>query len=506
MQQGPGTVKIVIAMLKHETNTFSPLPTPLKSLGPNGGPLRGEAAYAHFKGTRIPMGAFIDLAEEAGAEIVIPIAARTVPSGPVSQEAFEHVTKVICDCVAEGCDALLLDLHGAMVTEAYQDGEGELLERIRQAAPTLPIGIGLDFHANMSARMIKSCDVAVGYKTYPHIDMYEAGRRAGELLLDMIAGRIEPRMSLATCPILPNILQMATDEAPMRDIMARAKALETESVLALSVFPGFPLADTPHTQLSVLALTDASDQDGIQACQDILNLAWDLRDGFIYENAPFKEAVAHAKTLREGPIILLDMADNCNSGGTLDSMALIREALEQELEGILAGPICDPEAVAEMIDAGIGSQVTVAVGGKTDFAAIERVGEPLLLSGRVQTISEGKFVVRGPVFTGMQVDLGRTVVLDAGHVQIVVSEDRIEPLDLDMFRFVGIEPLDKRYIVLKSKIQYRPTFGAIAKHVVECNAVGVGSADFSQFPYHALTRPIFPLDPDTTYGQEERQA
>ena len=360
-------MKIAIAMLKHETNTFSPLPTPWESLGPNGSPLRGEAAYAYFKGTRIPMGAFIDLAEEIGAEIVIPIAARTAPSGPVSQNAFEQVTQIICDTVAEGCDALLLDLHGAMVTEAYEDGEGELLERIRQVAPELPIGVGLDFHANMSQRMINCCDVAVGYKTYPHIDMYETGRRAGELLLDMMAGRIAPRMSFATCPVLPNILRMATDEEPMRDIMAQATALETGSVLSVSVFPGFPLADTPHTRLSVLAVTDGADQDGGRACQAVVDLAWKLRDGFIYEHAPFKEAVTYAKTLSEGPIILLDMADNCNSGGSLDSMALIHEALDQGLENMLAGPICDPEAVAELIDAGIGSQVTVAVGGKTGF-------------------------------------------------------------------------------------------------------------------------------------------
>lgn len=496
-------VKIVIAMLKHETNTFSPIPTPLESLGPDGAPLRGKAAYDYFKGTRIPMGAFIDLAEEIGAEIVIPIAARCAPSGPVEQDAFEHVTQVICDCVAQGCDALLLDLHGAMVTDEYEDGEGELLERIRKAAPDVPIGVGLDFHANMSERMVRNCDVAVGYKTYPHMDMYEAGRRAGELLLDMIAGKIAPRMSFATSPILANILRMATDEAPMVEIMAQAQALETGNVLAASVFPGFPLADTSHTRLSVLTVTDRSEDAGVKACREVLDLAWARRAGFIYENSAYKEDVALAKTLNGGPIILLDMADNCNSGGTLDSMALVREALDQGLENVLAGPIYDPEAVADLVAAGIGSTVTVPVGGKIDLQAIERPGEPLVLTGRVKRISDGRFVVRGPVFTGMQVELGRTVVLDTGAMEIVVCEGRIEPLDLDMFRFVGIEPLDKTYIVLKSKIQYRPTFGAAAKHVVECNAVGVGSADFSQFPYKALTRPIFPLDADATFGAAE---
>jgi microcystin degradation protein MlrC len=501
-EKRPPTVKIVIAMLKHETNTFSPIPTPLKSLGPDGGPLHAEAAYDYFKGTRIPMGAFIDLAEEIGAEIVIPIAARCAPSGPVAQDAFEYVTQVICDCVAQGCDALLLDLHGAMVTDEYKDGEGELLERIRKSAPGVPIGVGLDFHANMSERMVRNCDVAVGYNTYPHMDMYEAGRCAGELLLDMIAGKITPRMSFATSPILANILRMATGEAPMDSIMARAKALETGNILTVSVFPGFPLADTPHTRLSVLTVTDASEHDGTRACQEVLDLAWEQRAGFIYVNAPYKDGVTRAKSLEGGPVILLDMADNCNSGGTLDSMVLVREALEQGLENVLAGPIYDPEAVAELIAAGIGSMVTVPVGGKIDLQAIERPGEPLVLTGRVKRISDGRFVVRGPVFTGMQVDLGRTVVLDTGPMEIVVCEGRIEPLDLDMFRFVGIEPLDKTYIVLKSKIQYRPTFGAMAKHVVECNAIGVGSTDFSQFPYKALTRPIFPLDSETTYDAE----
>jgi microcystin degradation protein MlrC len=495
-------MKIVIAMLKHETNTFSPLPTPLESLGPGGGPLRGEAAYDHFKGTRIPMGAFIDLAEEIGAEFVIPVAARTAPSGPVAQPAFEQVTQEICDCVSQGCDALLLDLHGAMVTEEFEDGEGDLLERIRRVAPDLPIGVGLDFHANMSERMVRCCDVAVGYKTYPHLDMYEAGYRAGQLLLDAIAGKIEPRMSFAHCPVLPNILRQATDEAPMRDIMARAKALETGDVLDVSVFGGFPLADTPYTRLSVLTVSDGS--DGASVCKEVLDFAWREREMFVYESPPYKEEVARAKALDGGPIILLDMADNCNSGGTLDSMALVREALDQGLENVLAGPIYDPEAVSALVDAGIGGDVTLPVGGKMDFAAIGRPGEPLQLTGRVTRISDGRFVVRGPVFTGMQVDLGRTVVLDTGPMRIVVCEGRVEPLDLGMFRFLGLEPLDYKYIVLKSKIQYRPTFGAVATHVVECNAVGVGSAEFAQFPYKALTRPIYPLDIDAEYGEAAR--
>ena len=493
-------MKLVLAMLKHETNTFSPLPTPLESLGPESGPLRGVKAYDHFKGTRIPMGAFIDLAEEIGAEIVIPVAARTVPSGPVSQDAFDQVAREICAVLAKGCDGLLLDLHGAMVSEQYEDGEGELLSRIREVAPDLPIGVALDFHANLSARMVEHCTIALGYKTYPHLDMYETGHRVGQLLLDTIDGRISPHLSFDHCPLLTNILRQATDQPPMREIMAQVEALETDNVLAVSVFPGFPLADTPYTRMSALAVTDDAAAEGAVVCRGIVELIWQERENFLYEIPPYAGQVTHAKALEGKPIILLDMADNCNSGGTLDCMALVREAVEQGLTDMLAGPINDPLAVDAMITAGIGAEVTVAVGGKFDLQAIKKSGEPLALTGRVTSISAGSFTVLGPVFTGMRVDLGRTVVFDTGTLEIVVCEGRVEPLDLDMFRFLGIDPLSKKFILLKSKIQYRPTFGAIAAHVVECNAVGVGSADLGQFPYKSLERPIFPLDPNVKFG------
>ena len=413
-------MKLVLAMLKHETNTFSPLPTPLESLGPAGGPLRGRAAYDHFKGTRIPMGAFIELAEEAGAEIVIPVAARTAPSGPVAQDAFDQVAREICECVAQGCDGLLLDLHGAMVAEDFEDGEGELLARIRDVAPLLPIGVALDFHANLSARTADLCTVAVGYKTYPHLDMYEAGERAGRLLLDTIEGRIEPHLSFDHCPVLTNILRQATDETPMREIMAHAEKLETGNVLAVSVFPGFPLADTQYTRLSVLTVSDGAADRGAEACRAIVDRVWRSRETFIYQSPPYAEQVASAKGLEGGPVLLLDMADNCNSGGTLDSMALTRETLDQGLENVLAGPIYDPLAVDALVSAGVGAEVTIPVGGKFDLPAIERPGEPLVLTGRVTRISDGRFTVRGPVFTGMQVDLGRTAVLDTGALEIVI--------------------------------------------------------------------------------------
>ena len=175
-------------------------------------------------------------------------------------------------------------------------------------------------------------------------------------------------------------------------------------------------------------------------------------------------------------------------------MTVIAEALRQGLDDIAAGPICDPEVVAQMVEAGVGATVTLPIGGKVKSASVATDG-PLTLTGTVRTISDGRFVVRGPVFTGTRVALGRTVVLDIGALQLIVSEGRTEPLDLAQFRFVGIEPTQKRYVVVKLKMQYRPTFGAMAKHVVECNGTGVSSMDLSQFAFKRVRRPVFPLDP-----------
>jgi microcystin degradation protein MlrC len=496
-------VKFAIAMLKHETNTFSPVPTPLESLGPDG-PLVGDAAYNYFKGTGSPIGAFIDMAEAMGADVHIPAAARTMPSGPVHQAAFDHVADLICDSLKEGYDALFLDLHGAMVAEDFEDGEGELLARIRAVAPDLPIAVGLDFHANMSEEMIRNCDVLVGYKTYPHMDMYEAGQRAGELLLEFMAGKIAPRMVVESCPILPNIVRMATDEAPMREIMTLAGELETGDVLSVSVFPGFPLADTSKTRLSVVAVENGNSGAAEDACRRILELAWRGRDDFSYESEPLEDSVRRAKKLTDGPVLLIDLADNCNSGGTLDTMTVIAEALKQGLDNVVAGPICDPQAVQQLIEAGVGAHITLPLGGKMDMPSIDQRGQPLVLSGTVKTISDGRFIVRGPVFTGMQVELGRTVVFDTGAMEILLSEDRIEPLDLAMFRFVGIEPLAKSYIILKSKIQYRPTFGAMAKHIIECDSDGVAGLNFERLPFKNLARPIYPLDQDASFKWTNR--
>jgi microcystin degradation protein MlrC len=486
-------MNIVCAVIAHETNTFSPIPTRLEDFFA-GGPLYGAQAYARVKGSGRAAAGMIAAAEAAGATVRMAVAGAAQPARAVEADAFETMSRALCDAVREGCDAVFLEMHGAMVTTHLDDGEGELLARVRAVAPGIPIAVALDLHGNISPRTIANCTTLVGYKTYPHIDIVETGRHAAQSLLDTLAGRRRPTLAYAHCGIMPNMLRMATDSGPMAELIAMAREEEARGALAVSVFGGFPLADCPFTGMSVVAMTDG-DQGRAQAiCERIRHAAWARRDAFQMAFEPLDATMRRAAEITRGPVLLVDHADNCNSGGTQDSMDVIAAALRHGLEGIAAGPIADPVAAARLVEAGVGAEVELSVGGGTDLAGVGGSCGPLVLRGRVTRVSDGRFTVQGPVFTGHEVALGRTAVLDTGRLKLVVSEGRCEPLDLAMFRFVGIEPADQRYLIIKSKIQYRPTFGAIASSVLECNGAGFASLDYTRFRYRKITRPLHPFD------------
>ena len=490
-------MRFVIAMMKHETNTFSPVPTPLKSFTQHACHF-GKDALRVFRGTNTPTAAFIDLAESEKAEIVTPVAAEAWPSGVVHAEAYKRITDSISEAVAKGCDAVFLDLHGAMVAEITDDGEGALLERIRTMAPEMPIAVALDLHANLTAKMVGNCDSIAGYTTYPHVDMYQAGIRTGQILIRKLKGEINPTMAWTNRPMLPHTLRMSTDSPPMGDLVAMAKAAEDKEALAATVFGGFPLADISDAGLSTVVVTNADRPLAEQLSVRLADAAWERRHEFVYQSEPLIQSVARARGFSEGPILLIDHADNCASGGTQDTMAVVEEVMRQGLEDVAVGAIRDPEAVARLIEIGVDNTATIPLGGKVDMPSIGKRGAPLEVTGKVRVISDGDFVARGPMYTGVQMHMGKAVVFDTGKVQLLVIENNHEPFDLGMFRSVGIEPTAKRYLLLKSRLHYRAGFLPIAKHIVECNGTGVTGSDYSQFKFSKIRRPIFPLDPNMT--------
>ena len=491
-------MKVVIAQLQHETNTFSPVPTPWESFGGHGGPALGRDALDAMKDTRLPMAAFIHLAQAEGAQIVTPFAAWANPSGPVDGAAFDRFCDILCEEVAKGCDAIFLDLHGAMVVaDRTDDGEGTLLERVRAVAPRTPLAVSLDLHANVTDAMVRNATVIAGYKTYPHVDQYEAGHLAGSILWRAIRGEVKPIMAWGNRPLLAHTLRQNTEESPNRDFTDAAREAERQGLLAASAFGGFQQADMREAGVSAVVVSDGNTAEAREACERILDVAWARREDFIYRGRPLDEALAEAKRLGEetgGPILLLDHADNCASGANQDTMYVLRAALAAGLTGIAVGPTRDPEAVAAMIAAGVGATVTLDIGGKMDMPAIGRKGEPLRLTGVVRAITDGEYTVTGPQFTGMRCYMGRTAVLDTGSAEIVLIERNQEPWDRAVFTSVGIDPTRKRFLLLKSRMYFRPVFLPIARGMVFCDAPGVGTSDWTAFEYRKLRRPIYPLD------------
>ncbi len=485
--------RVVIAMMKHETNTFSPVPTPLSRFG-NGGPDWGEGALAAYQNTATPIGAFIDLARAEGAEIVTPVAAEAWPSGPVDDDAYTRLSDSIAEEVAKGCDLILLDLHGAMVTESFEDGEGELVARLRGLAPDTPIIVALDLHGNLSDKTVGNADVVTGFKTYPHVDMYETGDQAGRIAFRALKGECRPTMAWGNRPMLPHIMRQGSADSPMRELIAAARQAEADGALAVSVFGGFPHADIHDAGISVVAVTDG-DPEGAQAiCDKILDQAWAARHDFVFHSEPAAEAVARAAKLAEGPVLLLDHCDNCGSGGTQDVMTVLGEILRQGLENVAAFGIHDPQSVETMMAAGVGAEVTLNLGGKMDMPSIGEVGRPLGVTGRVKLLSSGEYTIRGPMYTGVTVGMGRTAVLDTGKVEIVVIERHHEPWDMGCFQSLGIEPTAKKFIMLKSRVHWRAGFWHVVRHVVECAGTGVTTSDYGRLEFRRVRRPIFPLD------------
>ncbi|HEV7997443.1 MAG TPA: M81 family metallopeptidase [Stellaceae bacterium] len=493
-------MRLLIAMMKHETNTFSPVPTPLARFGHGPGPLYGEAAVGAYRGTGTGLGAYLDLAAREGAEIVLPVAAGAAPSGPVEDAAYATITERICEAAAEGgFDGILLDLHGAMVTQSLEDGEGQLLKRLRAIDPVTPIAVALDMHANLYDEIVANATVVAGYRTYPHIDTYQTAKLAGEILVRTIRGEARPVMAWGNRPTLPHVMRQGTDDHPNRELQHRCAAMSAEGALCASLFTGFPHADIANAGLSAVVLTDGDRGLAERLRDELLDRAWVEREAFVYQIEPLAQSVARAKAMPppqpgDGPVVLLDHYDNCASGGTMDTTVVLAEILRQGLDDVAAFAIYDPQAVEQAIAAGVGAQITLTIGGKIAMPAIAAPSPPLTVTGRVKTIADGRYKNRGPMARGVAMDMGPSVVLDTGAAEIVLISRHVEPSDLNCLLSLGIDPSQKRYLMLKSRIHWRAGLGPLARAVVDCAGVGVCTSDYRELRFRNVRRPIYPLD------------
>jgi len=493
--------KWVIARFQHETNTFSPIPTPLAAFNP----LWDQDAYRDQENARTAMGAFIQIAKQENVEIVTPVCAFSNPSGTVCAKAYEHICNSIVEAVQQGCDAVLLDLHGAMVSEDAVDGEGNLLQRIKSIAPNIPIAVALDLHANVTSMMIEYSDVMLSFKTYPHIDMHETGIHVGGLLRDMLKGKIRPTMAYRQIPLLSHTLRSNTNEGAMKLAVEAAIELEKKpGVLAASILAGFSLADFKDAGMSVIVIVDelssSSNELANQCADQLRNMILAQSGGFIYDSSPISAALQKASELAQspgiGPVLLLDHSDNVMSGGPCDTTDILEAALQFGLSNIACGPFADPETVQMLIKVGVGQKANIELGNKSGWTYRGISKSPLKLSGIVKAMSDGQIQVTGPIFKGSILSMGPSVLFETADMQIVISSNRVEPYDVAVMTDLGIDLKSKSYVLLKSRMYCRPVFFPLSKGFVECDSDqgGPTSSNYAWFDFKNIRRPIYPLD------------
>ena len=502
-------MRLLLATMSHETNTFSPVPTKLARFCRDGTTLlTGQAAIDFYRDTRTCMGGYLEIAAGAGAEVVVPVTASAPPSGRVDSEAYELFCKLITEEVARGgFDGIMLDLHGAMAAEGFDDGEGELLRRIRAIDGKTPMCVAYDMHANVFDNMVHTADVVTGYHTYPHIDMKETAVLAARALLKVIAGQIRPTLAWGAAPMLPHVMSQGTHMFPNKDLQEMCAGWEASGrAVAASLFVGFPHADVPMAGLSAVVVTDNNPADAQAMVDELLAFAWKAREAFTFTVEKLEDSVARAKALGEaGPgVVLLDHFDNCASGGTMDTTDVLREIIRQELDDVVFFGIYDPEAVQQAIAAGIGNDAELTIGAKLEMPALQIGSRPLTVKGKVRTVSAGYYKATGGLTPGLQVFMGNTAVLDTGRVQIVLLSRHIEPTAQEMFRVLGIDPTVKRFVAIKSRVHWRADVGKLAREIVECGGVGVCTSNYGQLTFRNVRRPIYPLDPEMQWAVAKR--
>ncbi len=488
--------RVVIGMISHETNSFSPILTDLDRFAQRS-LAYGPDVITQGSGTNTGIGGYI-AAAGSDVQLIPSVAAAAVPSGLVTTEAYETILGTLLETLEaarkapEGLDGVALCLHGAMVVQHVDDGEGDILRRTRECVgPDIPIVATLDLHANMTPTMVEAADALFGYDTNPHVDGYARALEAFDALRDIWAGTLRPRMHLESVRMMPPTINMRTAEGPMVELFERARYHEEKATVRnVSIFGGFPYTDVEFAGLSVLTLTHDDRDRAERIGRSIAERAWEIRHQFLKALRTPEDAIDAAMRAERGPIILADVADNMGGGGSGDTTVLLRALLDAGAEDVGFALIVDPEAVAACVAAGPGSGVRLSLGGKI----AEAHGGPIDCEGVVRALTDGRFVNKGPMGTGVTTTLGRTARVQIGSVEVIVTENRTAPNDPEVFRHCGIEPTDKHILVVKSRGHFRAAYEPFAADIIEVDCPGFASPNLEHFDYKKLRRPIFPLD------------
>jgi microcystin degradation protein MlrC len=498
------TRRLFTACLGTETNSFSPIPTGL-SVYQQTMLVRGGAHGERPNLFAVPLIRWKQQAQALGWTVVEGLAAFAAPAGDTTRATHAALRdEILADLQrALPVDAVMLNLHGAMLADGDRDAEGDLLARVRAlVGPGVPIAAELDLHCHLTRQKVASADILVIYKEYPHVDVAERADEVFSLLRRTLDGEIRPVMAVYDCAMLGIY---PTTAEPLAGIVRHMGDLERQpGVLSVSLGHGFPWGDTPEVGTRVLVVADGDAALAVRLATDLGETIWAQRDAIVPPFLTIDEAidrvVAHAPDGR--PFVLADTADNPGIGAAGDSTFLLQRLIERGVGGFALSPLWDPVATALAFDAGIGARLAMRLGGKlgpASGAALDLVVEVKALTPEGWQPFGGALAPMGRM-AWLRAHVGNGEANDASALDIVVNDHRIQSFHPDCFSAAGIAPLRPRALVAKSTQHFHAGFAPIAREILYVSAPGAGSMDMAALPHRTVTRPLWPRVADPVRG------
>ena len=488
--------RIAIGGFQHETNTFAPSKADYAAFEAGGGwpgVQYGAPLFGAVQGANIPAEGAIQALRALGHTLVGTTWAAASPSAHVTAEAFERIAGGLLAHLKEALpvDGVYLDLHGAMVSEEYDDGEGEILRRVRElVGPRVPIAASLDLHANVTAAMVRYADALVAYRTYPHVDMADTGARAARLLDQMLKSGRRPAGAFHQLDYLTGIPSQCSFIEPCKGLYEELARLETRHNAVLSFAPGFAMADFADCGMSVFGYSFDGRETG-KAVEQLRRMVADSEKDFALELHSPGDAVRRARERGQPgqPVVLADTQDNPGAGGNGDTTGLLREMMAQGPKDALLGLLIDAEASKRAHEAGQGRTLAFSLGGRSRTEG----DSPLAGEFTVERLGDGRFTCTGPMFQGFRMQLGPMALLRsraAPGVRVALASRKCQAADQEMFRHLGIEPRTERILALKSSVHFRADFQPIAREVLVVKAPGPALADPAEFTWTKLRKGV----------------
>jgi len=519
-------MRFAILGISHETNTFSKVPATYEKFE-EALMLRGQEIVKQYIDAEYTMTGYLQAAEEFGFEAVPLMYANTGPIGTITKDAYDRITTEMFGLLRDQgpWDAVLICNHGAAVSEEFPDMDAEFTRAVREiVGPDVPVGMTLDMHSNISKETVANTDVCVVWRTCPHLDCRQRGRKTAELIYRTVVGEIKPVQYIELVPMLVNIVKQFTGQEPMKSLVDDCvEANEREGILDTSIAEGYPYADVEEMGMSWIAISDGDAESAKETAKWMAARAWEVRaelnrpvpsieealnmaeeryvgpkpegvENFLPDDGSALAEAEDSEHSHLGPIVLMDVGDNIGGGSSADSTHIMKVAREMGIEGYLQ-TLYDPEAVKAMVAAGVGAEISLEVGGKTD----EMHGEPVLITGTVANIDDGPYEETRPTHGGFKFyDDGQRVRFDTvDGMTILLTTNRSGNTAREQMYSMGINPEDYRIVVAKGVSSPRPAYQPIAAEIIIVNSPGVTSADLDTFTFNRRRIPLYPFeDPD----------